>query len=76
MSRERSRHRRSHGLRTLLALSLLSLAACNVGPDFQKPQATQVQAWSAPARPLPARRWTVPCRSAGGRCSTTRNCRP
>ena len=48
MSRERSRHRRSHGLRTLLALSLLSLAACNVGPDFQRPQATQVQAWSAP----------------------------
>lgn len=38
-----------HGLRTLLALSLLSLAACNVGPDFQRPRATQVQAWSLPA---------------------------
>lgn len=39
-----------HGLRTLLALSLLALAACNVGPDFQRPRATQVQAWPVPAQ--------------------------
>ncbi|WP_259768092.1 TolC family protein, partial [Pseudomonas protegens] len=34
----------------LLVLSLLALGACSVGPDFQRPQATQVQAWSAPAQ--------------------------
>ncbi|MGC5703835.1 efflux transporter outer membrane subunit [Pseudomonas sp. NFXW11] len=39
----------------MLALSLLSLAACNVGPDFQRPQATQVQAWSAPQQAAASR---------------------
>lgn len=57
-----------HGLRTLLALSLLALAACNVGPDFQRPRATQVQAWPVPAQgaasravgsPMQERWWEV-----------------
>ncbi|MGZ0703592.1 efflux transporter outer membrane subunit [Pseudomonas piscis] len=39
-----------HWPRTLLALGLVSLAACSVGPDFQRPQATQLQTWPAPAQ--------------------------
>ncbi|WP_404938008.1 efflux transporter outer membrane subunit [Pseudomonas sp. JDS08PS003] len=39
-----------HGGRALLVLGLLALGACSVGPDFQRPQATQVQAWSTPAQ--------------------------
>ncbi|MFK3790348.1 efflux transporter outer membrane subunit [Pseudomonas piscis] len=46
MSREYS----SHGARTLLAVSLLALTACTVGPDFQRPQATQLQVWPTPAQ--------------------------
>ncbi|MBC2659480.1 efflux transporter outer membrane subunit [Pseudomonas sp. MSSRFD41] len=45
-----SREYGSHGARTLLAVSLLALAACTVGPDFQRPQATRLQAWPTPAQ--------------------------
>ncbi len=41
-------HRIKTGVRSVWALSLLSLAACSVGPDFQPPQAQQVSAWSVP----------------------------
>jgi NodT family efflux transporter outer membrane factor (OMF) lipoprotein len=41
-------HRIKAGVRSVWALSLLSLAACSVGPDFQPPQAQQVSAWSVP----------------------------
>ncbi len=34
----------------LQVLSLLSLGACSVGPDFQHPEATQVAAWATPQR--------------------------
>ncbi|KAF0864874.1 efflux transporter outer membrane subunit [Pseudomonas sp. LD120] len=52
----------------MVALSLLALGACSVGPDFQRPRATQVQAWSVPAQgaasravdsPMQERWWEV-----------------
>ena len=33
-----------------LVLSLLTLSACTVGPDFQKPQAPQISEWSKPQK--------------------------
>ena len=39
----------SHGIPhklLLLALGLLSLSACTLGPDFVRPQAPQVEQWS------------------------------
>ena len=32
-------------------LSLFSISACTVGPDFQKPQARQITEWSKPTKP-------------------------
>ena len=49
-------------------LSLSSLSACTVGPDFQKPQPQQIAEWSAPqkaaasqaiAEPMDERWWDV-----------------
>ena len=31
-----------------LSLSLISLSACTVGPDFQRPQGSPVNPWSEP----------------------------
>ena len=52
-----------------LTLSLISLSACTVGPDFQKPQSPQVTQWNAPqgrqaasravSDPLQERWWDV-----------------
>ncbi len=52
-----------------LTLSLISLSACTVGPDFQRPQNAQVTQWSAPqgrqadsravSDPLQERWWDV-----------------
>ncbi|MCK8686797.1 efflux transporter outer membrane subunit [Pseudomonas umsongensis] len=35
---------------TLCALVVMSLSACTVGPDFQKPQAQQVTEWAKPSK--------------------------
>ncbi|MGH8387185.1 MAG: efflux transporter outer membrane subunit [Pseudomonas sp.] len=35
---------------TFCALLLLSLTACTVGPDFQKPEAQQVSEWTKPSK--------------------------
>ncbi|MCU1762033.1 efflux transporter outer membrane subunit [Pseudomonas sp. 14P_8.1_Bac3] len=35
---------------TLCALLVMSLSACTVGPDFQKPQAQQITEWSKPQK--------------------------
>jgi len=37
-------------LLTFCALLIMSLSACTVGPDFQKPQAQQITEWSKPSR--------------------------
>ncbi|CAI8765531.1 efflux transporter outer membrane subunit [Pseudomonas sp. IT-P218] len=43
--------RRGHPSRlTFCALLVISLSACTVGPDFQKPQAQQVTVWSKPSK--------------------------
>jgi NodT family efflux transporter outer membrane factor (OMF) lipoprotein len=44
--------RRGQSLRIpLYALLAMSLSACTVGPDFQKPEAQQVTEWSKPSKP-------------------------
>jgi len=35
---------------TFCAFLIMSLSACTVGPDFQKPQAQQITEWSKPSR--------------------------
>lgn len=42
-------------LKPLIVGALLagSLTACTVGPDFHKPQATQIADWAKPARSAP-----------------------
>jgi NodT family efflux transporter outer membrane factor (OMF) lipoprotein len=48
---ERGCSRRGHPSRlTLCALLVMSLSACTVGPDFQKPQAQQVTEWAKPSK--------------------------
>ncbi|MBD9610597.1 efflux transporter outer membrane subunit [Pseudomonas sp. PDM02] len=48
---ERACSRRGRQLQlTLCALLVMSLTACTVGPDFQKPQARQVTEWSKPSK--------------------------
>lgn len=42
-------------LQPVFALSLLSLAACSVGPDFQRPEGPRVEAWATPQKPRRAR---------------------
>ena len=43
--------RHSFGVNGLaLVLSVVSLSACTVGPDFQKPQAPHIEAWSKPSK--------------------------
>jgi NodT family efflux transporter outer membrane factor (OMF) lipoprotein len=39
---------------TLSALLVMSLTACTVGPDFQKPHAQQIAAWSTPQKNAPS----------------------
>ena len=39
---------------TLSALLAVSLTACTVGPDFQKPEATQITDWAKPAESAPS----------------------
>ena len=41
-------------LQPVFALSLLSLAACSVGPDFQRPEGPQVEAWASPQKAAPS----------------------
>ncbi|SDZ63518.1 efflux transporter outer membrane subunit [Pseudomonas sp. NFIX28] len=38
----------------VFALSLLSLAACTVGPDFQRPEGPRVEAWASPQQAAPS----------------------
>lgn len=38
-------------IRTLLLIVMISLGACTVGPDFQKPDASLPQAWQKPLPP-------------------------
>jgi len=46
MNRKQQHHK---GARyTLMALGLVSLAACSVGPDFQRPQGAQIAQWATP----------------------------
>ena len=48
---ERACSRRGHQPRlTFSALLMLSLSACTVGPDFHKPQPTQITEWSKPSK--------------------------
>ena len=48
---ERACSRRGHLLRhSICALLVMSLTACTIGPDFQKPQARQVTEWSKPSK--------------------------
>ena len=48
---ERACSRRGHQPRlTFCALLVMSLGACTVGPDFQKPQAQQVTEWAKPSK--------------------------
>ncbi|HWH87381.1 MAG TPA: efflux transporter outer membrane subunit [Pseudomonas sp.] len=62
-----SRSRQWHQL-TLSALLAVTLSACTVGPDFQKPQATQIADWAKPSQsaaskavsePLNERWWEI-----------------
>jgi len=41
-------------LQPVFALSLLSLAACSVGPDFQRPEGPRVEAWATPQKVAPS----------------------
>jgi len=48
---ERACSRRGHQPRlTFSALLVLSLSACTVGPDFQKPDAQQITEWTKPSK--------------------------
>ena len=42
----------------LVVVSLFGLSACTVGPDFHKPEATQIADWAKPAKSAPAK-WSV-----------------
>ncbi|CAI8892774.1 efflux transporter outer membrane subunit [Pseudomonas chlororaphis] len=44
----------------VFALSLLSLAACTVGPDFQRPEGPRVEAWASPQKAAPSQVVTSP----------------
>ncbi|UST95671.1 MULTISPECIES: efflux transporter outer membrane subunit [Pseudomonas] len=54
---QRWRHRQQLTLSALLAVSL---SACTVGPDFQKPEATQPADWAKPARSAPSQAVSEP----------------
>ncbi|PXX76720.1 efflux transporter, outer membrane factor (OMF) lipoprotein, NodT family [Pseudomonas sp. LAMO17WK12:I10] len=41
-------------LQPVFALSLLSLAACTVGPDFRRPEGPRVEAWATPQKAAPS----------------------
>ena len=43
-----------------IALSLSALAACTVGPDFQKPEATQISDWAKPSKSAPSQAVSEP----------------
>lgn len=45
---------RRYLLQPAFALSLLSLAACSVGPDFQRPEGPRVDAWASPQKAAPS----------------------
>jgi NodT family efflux transporter outer membrane factor (OMF) lipoprotein len=47
-------------LQPVFALSLLSLAACTVGPDFQRPEGPRVEAWASPQKAAPSQVVTSP----------------
>ncbi|MGN7743431.1 efflux transporter outer membrane subunit [Pseudomonas sp. 22526] len=47
-------------LQPVFALSLLSLAACTVGPDFQRPEGPRVEAWATPQKAAPSQVVTSP----------------
>ncbi|AZE45876.1 Efflux transport system, outer membrane factor (OMF) lipoprotein [Pseudomonas chlororaphis] len=41
-------------LQPVFVLGLLSLAACTVGPDFQRPEGPRVEAWASPQKAAPS----------------------
>ena len=45
---------------TLSALLTLGLSACTVGPDFHKPEATQITDWAKPAKSAPSQAVSEP----------------
>ncbi|AZC86485.1 Efflux transport system, outer membrane factor (OMF) lipoprotein [Pseudomonas chlororaphis subsp. piscium] len=47
-------------LQPVFVLSLLSLAACTVGPDFQRPEGPRVEAWASPQKAAPSQVVTSP----------------
>ncbi|WP_273828344.1 efflux transporter outer membrane subunit [Pseudomonas sp. SBT1-2] len=47
-------------LQPVFALGLLSLAACTVGPDFQRPAGPRVEAWASPQKAAPSQVVTSP----------------
>ncbi|WP_338806526.1 efflux transporter outer membrane subunit [Pseudomonas chlororaphis] len=47
-------------LQPVFALSLLSLAACTVGPDFLRPEGPRVEAWASPQKAAPSQVVTSP----------------
>ncbi|QQX59102.1 efflux transporter outer membrane subunit [Pseudomonas chlororaphis] len=47
-------------LQPVFALGLLSLAACTVGPDFQRPEGPRVEAWASPQKAAPSQVVTSP----------------
>jgi len=47
-------------LQPVFALSLLSLAACTVGPDFQRPEGPRVEAWATAQKAAPSQVVTSP----------------
>ncbi|PTT88008.1 RND transporter, partial [Pseudomonas sp. HMWF005] len=44
----------------LSVLLTVSLSACTVGPDFHKPEATQIADWAKPARSAPSQAVSEP----------------
>ena len=38
----------------LVVVSLFGLSACTVGPDFHKPETTQIADWAKPAKSAPS----------------------
>jgi len=58
--RERACSRRGRWSQlTFCSLLIMSLSACTVGPDFQKPQAKQITEWSKPAKSAASETVTV-----------------
>ncbi|WMJ00118.1 efflux transporter outer membrane subunit [Pseudomonas chlororaphis subsp. aurantiaca] len=47
-------------LQPVFVLSLLSLAACTVGPDFQRPEGPRVEAWATAQKAAPSQVVTSP----------------